>query len=249
MATMNDFALNERTWNAPAVVTALARRSALQPAEAVILALLDRELPQASVLDIGVGGGRTSVYLLPRAREYRAIDNAPAMIAACRERFPEQRHLFRVGDARHLTEHHDGAYDLVLFSFNGIDYVSHGDRLLALAEIRRVTRPGGWFCMSSHNLGTVDVRLPPRPFTFAALKRAFTLRLLNPRQDWSRRARFVVVRDRLRTLTYHVSPSEQVRQLAGAGFDACEIVDGGGGRIGLRAAERSQDPWLYYLCR
>jgi ubiquinone/menaquinone biosynthesis C-methylase UbiE len=246
---MTDFALNERTWNAPEVVTAFARRSSLQPAEAVILALLDGELPKSSVLDIGVGGGRTSVYLLPRARAYRAIDSSPGMIAACRQRFPEQRQLFQVGDARRLGDHTDGAYDIVLFSFNGIDYVSHGDRLVALGEIRRVTRRGGWFCMSSHNLGVIDVRLPPKPFTLEALSRAITLRLLNLRQNWSRRSRYLIVRDMLRTLTYHVSPSEQVRQLAAAGFSSVEIVDGRGGRISVRAAERCKDPWLYYLCR
>lgn len=241
--------LNEQTYNSPEVVLGLARRSELQPAEAVVLALLGPQLAAFDVLDIGVGGGRTSVHLLPRARRYRGIDFSPAMIAACRARFPEQAKLFEVGDARDLRGHRAGAYDFTLFSYNGLDYVSHADRLRALTEIRRVTRPGGWFCMSSHNLRFLDVRIPPRPFSLEALARAISLRALNPWRDWSRLGDHAIVRDMRRTVTYHVKPTEQLRQLEHAGFVECRIYDSTGVTLDVASAERCRDAWLHYLCR
>lgn len=45
-------------------------------------------------------------------------------------------------DARDLSTFSDQSFDLVWFSFNGIDYVNHIDRLTILQEIYRVTKPG-----------------------------------------------------------------------------------------------------------
>ena len=41
--------------------------------------------------------------------------------------------------------------DFVLFSFNGIDNVDINDRDLILKEMKRVCRPGGHICFSTHN--------------------------------------------------------------------------------------------------
>jgi ubiquinone/menaquinone biosynthesis C-methylase UbiE len=43
-------------------------------------------------------------------------------------------------------------FDFILFSWNGIDTMSHDDRLKVLQEIIRVGNEGGLFCFSSHNL-------------------------------------------------------------------------------------------------
>jgi SAM-dependent methyltransferase len=50
----------------------------------------------------------------------------------------------------------DGTFDFVLFSYNGLDYLSPQDRLMALAEIKRVGKKGAYFLFSSHNLNIVD---------------------------------------------------------------------------------------------
>jgi ubiquinone/menaquinone biosynthesis C-methylase UbiE len=240
---------NQRTYNSPDVVLSFSLRSALQVPEQEILRRLEPQLATARLLDVGVGGGRTSVHLLPRVREYVGIDYAPRMIAACQRRFPRHRDAFRVGDARALSDHPSGAYDIVLFSYNGLDYLSHEDRIAALAELRRVTRPGGWFCMSSHNIETLNVRIPPRPFSLAKLRNALVLRMLNPGRDWNERAPHTRVRDLPRTVTYHVSAAEHARQLAAAGFADLQILDLSGTHLDLDAASRSKDAWLYYLCR
>jgi len=61
---------------------------------------------------------------------------------------------FFVCDARDLGMFKDNSFDFILFSFNGIDYVSHRDRKQIYKEVLRVTKSGGHFCFSSHNLNS-----------------------------------------------------------------------------------------------
>lgn len=100
--------------------------------------LAERRRPD--VLDVGVGGGLTKPLLRPSSGRYVAIDFLPAMVQASQSRFPESD--VRLGDARRLA-FDDASFDVVLFSINGLDAVGHDDRLMAIAEIRRVLREGG----------------------------------------------------------------------------------------------------------
>ena len=51
-----------------------------------------------------------------------------------------------------MNEFDSNSFDLAWFSFNGIDYVATAGRVRILEEVRRILRPGGTFCFSSHNL-------------------------------------------------------------------------------------------------
>ena len=65
------------------------------------------------------------------------------MLDLARRRFPGAD--LREGDAVGLAGLPDAAYDLVVFSYNGLDAVDHGDRATALAAMARVVaarRPG-----------------------------------------------------------------------------------------------------------
>lgn len=103
----------------------------------------------ATVLDLGVGTGRTTAWLSQRASRYLGIDYAPAMVAAARRLHPDAE--IREGDASDLSDLADGEFDVVVFSYNGIDYVDDEARSRCLAEIHRVLVPGGTFVFSSHN--------------------------------------------------------------------------------------------------
>ena len=84
--------------------------------------LFDRYIkPGCDILDIGVGAGRTTPYLSRLASRYVGADLSEAMIARCQEKFPNL--TFLVVDATDLSALPDASFDVVVFSFNGIDVI------------------------------------------------------------------------------------------------------------------------------
>ncbi|WP_394836609.1 class I SAM-dependent methyltransferase [Pendulispora rubella] len=138
-----------------------ARVSALRPAEKTILERLDVELPSMTMLDLAVGGGRTTEHFAPRVKRYIALDDSPATLRAWSKRFSGAPYEFLLGDARTLP-FNDHTFDFVLFAHNGIDYVDRDGRLRALREVRRVARAGGTFVFSTHDLERCAPVLAPR---------------------------------------------------------------------------------------
>ena len=111
-------------------------------------ALLERYLPAspAAIADIGGGPGRYAVWLAERGYRVHLIDpirlhieqakaalNGPTMVALA---------TAEVGDAR-LLGLSDESVDAVLLLGPLYHLPKHDDRLRALAEARRVCRPGG----------------------------------------------------------------------------------------------------------
>ncbi len=141
--------LTRSTYESPDIVALYARPDGLQKPEETILAQFGSSLGAMDMLDIGVGGGRTTRYFAPLARTYLGVDYSAAMIERCKLTFPAFQ--FTLGDARNLEFARDESYDLVLFSYNGIDHLDARERLMALNEMRRVLRPGGVMVFSSHN--------------------------------------------------------------------------------------------------
>jgi SAM-dependent methyltransferase len=103
--------------------------------------LLLRNLPPApaSVLDIGGGPGVHAEWLAAAGYEVTLLD--PVALhreqAAARGGF-----AVRDGDARALTEHADDSYDAVLLLGPLYHLVERTERIRAIAEARRVARPG-----------------------------------------------------------------------------------------------------------
>ena len=145
-------ALNTRTWLDPALVDFYAGDTGLQGAEARILDELRPRMHAWSMLDVGVGGGRTTAHFAPVVAEYLGVDIAPGMVEHCRRRFASAPCRFEVVDVRTLATLGRQRFDFVLFSFNGLDYLGHEDRLRALEQIHAVCRPGALFCFSTHNI-------------------------------------------------------------------------------------------------
>lgn len=148
--------------------------------------LFDAHLrPGMDVLDLGVGGGRTTPYLsaLSGGGTYVGLDVAEPMVAACQERFP---HLaFHHADAADLSLFGDGSFDAVVFSFNGIDYVAPGQRRAdCLAECRRVLRDGGVLVLSRHNPRALLAVPTWRPRALLWCLRR-TVRMLPTRAFWT----------------------------------------------------------------
>src|SRR5665811_2163389 len=108
-----------------------ARRDYLDKAETQIIEELRDILPKLNMLDMGVGGGRTTGYFLPMVNSYIGADYAPNMIAECKK-----KKIFEVLDVRNMDKFSDNMFDFVLFSYNGIDSFGPEDRETALKEIK-----------------------------------------------------------------------------------------------------------------
>jgi ubiquinone/menaquinone biosynthesis C-methylase UbiE len=109
------------------------------------------------ILDIGVGGGRTTPYLSARAGRYLGVDYAEPMVETCRRKFPQL--AFEHMDASNLVQVPDNTFDVVVFSFNGIDCLPTNElRSACLKSVCRVLRPGGHFIFSSHNARVLFIK-------------------------------------------------------------------------------------------
>jgi len=147
---------NILTYNAPEVAAYYAALNYLTPCERLLFDTYLR--PGMTILDLGVGGGRTTPYLSSIAGRYVGVDYAAEMIAGCRRKFP---HLeFETLNAADLSKFASSSFDAVVMAFNSMDYVIPDEsRHQTLREIHRVLRPEGILIFSSHNMWAMFVRV------------------------------------------------------------------------------------------
>jgi ubiquinone/menaquinone biosynthesis C-methylase UbiE len=103
--------------------------------------LLERFLPPppASVLDVGGGPGAYAAWLAERGYRVHLVDPVPLHVEQAGQRGGFSAAL---GDARALEEP-DSTYDAVLLLGPLYHLTERAERVLALREAARVTRPGG----------------------------------------------------------------------------------------------------------
>jgi SAM-dependent methyltransferase len=146
---------NIPVYNAPAVAEYYAALNYITPCERLLFDTYLR--PGMAILDLGVGGGRTTAYLSSIAARYVGVDCAPEMVAVCRKKFPQLE--FEIESASDLSRFAISSFDAVVMAFNAMDYVIPDEsRLRALREIRRVLKPEGILIFSSHNPRAILVR-------------------------------------------------------------------------------------------
>jgi SAM-dependent methyltransferase len=247
-------AANHRAYSSRLAVKAYTDDRGLSIAEQRILERLRPRLTDKKLLDIGVGGGRTTPYLLSLSRDYCAIDYSDKLVRLTKAKFGLDS--VYCCDARDMRRFNDQTFDFVMFSFNGIDYIAHEGRLAALREIRRVLRTDGMFLFSSHNrnglIASASATAGPNTKGFRGrLKRAVKRVLLLPRHRRMRRGQvqcedYAIINDeglRYSLLTYYVTPRCQRGQLEMAGFQ----VEGVYNAEGLSADDDDRSLWIHYL--
>jgi SAM-dependent methyltransferase len=227
----------------------------LMPAEQILLDRLAPRLQNGSLLDLGVGGGRTTPHLLALSSDYTGLDYVPEYVLAMQQRYPAAR--FICGDACSLDGLEDNSFDFVLFSYNGIDCVSHEGRLGVLRSVHRVLKPGGTFMFSSHNRDYEYFNMKPwqRKIVFSRSYLIFMLHCLYhlPRHYRMKRLEaytddYAIVNDgdhRFSLLLYYISISKQVEQLTAAGFTDIEAFD----QQGQPVRTDTTSHWVHYLAR
>lgn len=255
---------NLKTYSTLDVVNYYQYLQQLQPAEETIIQLLKNQLSNIKMLDLGVGGGRTTKHFFPLVKEYIGVDYSVEMIEASKQRLSQSYPSIKlmVGDARDLSQFNDNTFDFILFSFNGLDYISHEDRLKALQEIKRVGKSGGSFFFSSHNLQGIEKVFDWRhhfslnPFkTYVNLVMFAFLRGFNTSINYStiKKSNYAILRDEshnFRLRTYYIRAVEQIKQLESL-FTDIKVYSW---KTGLELSTNDdfvscEDMWLYYFCK
>jgi len=252
---------NADTWLDPGMVESYAHHTGLQPPEARIFEELRPCLAGGAMLDVGVGAGRTTRHFAPAVAEYLGVDLSPSMVEHCRRQFGSQHCRFQVADVRELSALGRHRFDFVLFSYNGLDYLAHEDRLHALDQIHAVCRPGAWFCFSTHNLHALGhlMRLRAQcsrnPVALWRNLRNWlrwrwrhaqhVKQLAAQPRDWA------IVNDgahECRLETYYVRPAAQLAQLEPL-FGGARVFSLQGQELAGAELAGTEDDWLYYLCQ
>jgi ubiquinone/menaquinone biosynthesis C-methylase UbiE len=214
-----------------------------------------------TMLDLGVGSGRTSYTFAAIAKRYVGIDYSRVMIELSRQRIGEDDTTrFLVCDARRMAETLEERFDLVLFSYNGLDSVGHEDRRTILSQVREVLKDDGHFFFSSHSLTSLPLRASrpelnwrhPVRSAYRAVKTAqaaWRLEKVNRGARGSEQRGWALLRDEAHDFQgewYYVLPEYQVTQLAEAGFSVAEVYGVAGEAVD--PSNPGRNPWLHYLC-
>lgn len=253
--------LNQRFYQSRAIADWYATKDFILPEEQ---AFMDRHGPEVvdgkALLDIGIGAGRTTRFLLPRAGRYVGVDYSPDMIATAAARFPDA--TLHVRDARDLSAYADGEFDTVVFSFNGMDCLSHEGRMAALAEIHRVLKPRGWFVFSAHNRG----RPPASAFSLGNLsisKHPLRMwrnasRYLHGIWNWLRSKNLAVQTPEyamrhdsgniFEVPMYYIDKPQQAAQLSRLGFEVITIINAKGKTTTVDEPDAGS-PWIFFAAR
>lgn len=248
---------NQEAYNNEAVVTKYQSQQKLQAAENTILKILMPDLAEYTVLDIGVGTGRTSIHIAPACKHYTGVDYAPNMIDYCRKKYKYENAVFEVVDARDMHQFGNGEFDLVVFSFNGIDCVSFEERDKIFGEIARVLKDGGYFVFSTHNTRNLNrkyaFRMPRNPFNYFKEK----VRLQNIRKcngsigQFRNRDYFFLfdgVENNWAMSVLYILPEFQTKILEEKGFSKIMYFNWKTGKeITAEFLPAYTEPWLYYL--
>jgi len=219
---------NKDIYQSQKIVKRYVRLDKLFRPEKTVLRILKNKLKNMRMLDIGVGGGRTTHFFAPLVKQYLGIDYSEQMINACKKRylnFPDKI-SFKLCNAKSMEILKSNYFDFILASSNGLDYMPHNDRIKAFKEIKRVGKKGGYFFFSAHNLLSIDklleVKLSLNPINLSKnIITCLLLKILNKDFNELKKEKYTFINDgahQFRLSTYYIRPKEQIKQLENLGY-------------------------------
>lgn len=253
-----DLSLNEINWSTYArsdVIKYYRDVDGLLPVEEALFNMLAPQIKNSKILDLGIGGGRTTKHLLKITDDYTGVDYVPQFAEETARKYPTAKIL--CGDATDLKEFQNEVFDFVLFSFNGIDSLTHADRQRVMREAHRVLKKHGIFMFSTHNRDYEYFHKLPwqRPIELNVPFWKFLLYSLYHLPNHYRMRKHEVYTDeyailndpdhRYSLLLYYISIDRQLKQLSDIGFCDFEVYD----RDAKLVTRDTNSHWLYYLGR
>jgi len=222
----------------------------LHEAERSIIKILKDKLSNFTMLDIGIGTGRTTFFVSPLVRKYIGVDYSSGMVEACKAQYENQQ--FEIQDVRKLR-YADNSFDFVFFSFNGLDSISANDRVVAMNEIYRVLKPDGYFAFSTHNLNSAIEKFKfPLSFNLKKWYKVIVMRRVNRKFRSFSKMKNAMIFDGTHgyeVSNYYCTPQYQIEELKKLRFSINYIFDISGKLIDEKESYHKMDLWLHYLCR
>lgn len=221
---------------------ASSRTRCLNNAEKLFIDAYD--IKNKNILVLGSGVGRVPANLQLFGNRVTGVELSSKFFQLSEQFFPPQefpRLSFHHGNALDLNWIDDGAFDVVFFPQNGIDYISTPEeRYKAIGEMARVCRFGGLVAFSTLNLIAycISYKLPRKQ---RAIRHIVKQQMY--REDF-------VLGGGYRYMakpSYMVSETQRIADLSYLGFTA-DVRNG----IDFRLAKRLQTaamvfPWLNYV--
>ena len=246
---------NQLVYSKRSALKVYANMPDIVPAEQIIFAQEQQRIETGPVLDIGVGAGRTTAFLAHRTNQYFGVDYSPAMIAYCRAHFSgNPASEFILADAASMPTLADASFPFILFSFNGIDSVTHEHRLRVLREIRRLLAKNGRFAFSAHNRAYAHIQRSPRfhrPLRLRGIARTGVeiANHLRVRRQAHACREYELINDPphlFSIVTYYIGRQAQIAQLEREGFRVLNVFDADG-HIISDGDDETVSPNFYYL--
>jgi ubiquinone/menaquinone biosynthesis C-methylase UbiE len=210
---------NNSKWNNQKIIKWYISRKHIQNGEKKILELVDF-LNIKTMLDIGVGGGRTSMYFLNLVESYLGIDIVPDFIDTLQKKYSQKQFkCMNVLDITNLEK----TYDFILFSHNGIDnLLTLEEYTKALDNMYKVCNKNGYVCFSSHNIWKINQN---NDFTLIECD---------------------VVGTGMKQV--NTNPLFLIKLLQKNNYSSIIVIDREGKIIDINK-EKTKSAWLYYLCK
>ena len=210
---------NNSKWNNQKIIKWYISRKHIQNGEKKILELVDF-LNIKTMLDIGVGGGRTSMYFLNLVESYLGIDIVPDFIDTLQKKYSQKQFkCMNVLDITNLEK----TYDFILFSHNGIDnLLTLEEYTKALDNMYKVCNKNGYVCFSSHNIWKINQN---NDFTLIECD---------------------VVGTGMKQV--NTNPLFLIKLLQKNNYSSIIVIDREGTIIDINK-EKTKSAWLYYLCK
>lgn len=224
----------------------------LHPSEKTILRKV-AEMPierRKSMLDLGVGTGRTTPFFAPLFENYMGVDIADAMVESCKNQFKgNDKMKFITADASELIQSYSPEiFDFIFFPAQGMGFFDNIQAIETfLGDVFRVLKKDGLFAFSLPNARGIEklyrFQFPKNPFNFLPeYKRWTDLKIRNGSLDqYKGKDHFKINND-----TIFATADLMVLLLSKSGFRIITLYNNKGKFISN--SPKCEDHHIHYVC-